>query len=335
MAWRPNVVTPLAVVLVHWDQPERCSATVAAFRAQGVPVTITVVDNGSTPEALAALRTALVDVEVVELGHNVGFGPAANVGFRRWLASGVGEWVALAPHDALPQPGCLERVLAAVSGHPRAGLACADVGDGEIPVVDPYFGGITLPARSAGSEEASTGDGWQLAGYPHGTLLFARRACLEDIGLFDERYFAYCEEADLGERARRAGWEVGIVRGADVRNPYLSGRSEVVDYLMLRNTLLLVRSQFGRYKAAMRFVIALLHLAHGTLRPSVRPLIFAPKARVQALTDHCLGRYGPPPATFLARKRAPDHGTIVPRSEPGGRRAGEEQGGGVPPSGRA
>ncbi len=323
-----GTATPLAVVLVHWDQPERCSATVAAFRAQGVPLTITVVDNGSTPEALAALRAELVDVELVELGRNVGFGPAANVGFRRWLTEGQGEWVALAPHDALPQPGCLERVLAAVGDRPRAGLACADVGDGEVPVVDPYFGGITLPpsrarlgsvvgwAERVGSDRDRTSvvtrptpadDGWQPAGYPHGTLLFARRACLEDIGLFDERYFAYCEEADLGERARRAGWEVGIVRGADVRNPYLGGGAAVVDYLMLRNTLLLVRSHFGRYRAAVRVVIALLHVARGSLHPSTRPWIFAPIARLRAVADHCRSRYGPPPAilSLLGRTTRP------------------------------
>ena len=44
-------------------------------------------------------------------------------------------------------------------------------------------------------------------------MLFARRGALEDVGLFDERYFAYCEEADLGLRAVAAGWEVGLVRG--------------------------------------------------------------------------------------------------------------------------
>ena len=47
-------------------------------------------------------------------------------------------------------------------------------------------------------------EGWEPVDYPHGTLLLARRACLEDVGLFDERYFSYCEEADLGLRARAA-----------------------------------------------------------------------------------------------------------------------------------
>jgi GT2 family glycosyltransferase len=142
-------------------------------------------------------------------------------------------------------------------------------------------------------------EGWEPAGYPHGTLLLARRACLDQIGLFDERYFAYCEEADLGERARRAGWWVGIVRGARVTNPYLGGGSDVVDYLMLRNTLLLVRKHFGRYRATIRFIIALMHLVRGTVQPSSRPWIFAPAARVRALVDYTRGRFGPPPPSLL------------------------------------
>lgn len=299
----------LTVVVVHWDQPTRCAATLDAFRGQGLPVRFVVVDNGSRPDPVAALRALAAsapDVELVELAMNAGFGPGANAGLRRWLdtpaddaaVNGHGTteldaWVALAPHDALPQPGCLRAVLDEVASRPRSGLACADVGDGHVPVVDPYFGGMTVPAKP--------GSGWQDAGYPHGTLLFARRACLAEVGVFDERYFAYCEEADLGIRARRAGWEVGLIRGARVVNPHLGGRTDEVDYLMLRNTLLLVRSHFGRYHAFMRAVIAIIHLVDGTLRPSRRPWIFAPAARVRALADFARGRFGPPPAGLSAR----------------------------------
>ena len=82
---------------------------------------------------------------------------------------------------------------------------------------------------------------------------------LRDVGLFDERYFAYCEEADLALRAAAAGWEVGLVRGAIIRNPDLGSRSAAVDYLQLRNTLLLVREHYGRYNAAIRFLLGVWH----------------------------------------------------------------------------
>ena len=131
--------------------------------------------------------------------------------------------------------------------------------------------------------------------YPHGTLLLARRACLEEVGLFDERYFSYCEEADLGLRVRDRGWEIGLVRGARVTNPDLSASVAVVDYLQLRNTLLLTREHFGRYAHFIRFTTALLQLVSQTLRPSRRPLVVQARARLLALRDQLRGCYGPPP----------------------------------------
>src|SRR5688572_15358518 len=100
-------MTPvLTVVLVHWNQPERCLKTVAACEGQGVDVRITVVDNGSSRDARDRLAAELPDhVELIDAGGNLGFGPGANVGLRRWLEHGEGDWAVVAPHDALPGAG--------------------------------------------------------------------------------------------------------------------------------------------------------------------------------------------------------------------------------------
>jgi N-acetylglucosaminyl-diphospho-decaprenol L-rhamnosyltransferase len=291
----------LDLVLVHRRAPDVVAQTAAAFLDQGVPVRVVVVDNGSTPGELDQLRRGLPEgVTVLPQGENRGFGPAANAGLRWFLTGGDREsggsggsrraapWLAVAPHDARPAPDCVQTLLSELARHPRAGLASADVGDGLTPVVDRYFGAIPQRARVM--------RGWEPAGYPHGTLLLARRACLGEVGLFDERYFAYCEEADLGLRARRHGWQVGVVRGAEVRNGGLSSHVAVVDYLQLRNTLLLVRDHFGRYAATVRLVTALCQLAGGLVSPARRGPYWHAPARVRAVVDFLRRRYGPPPA---------------------------------------
>jgi hypothetical protein len=228
-------------------------------------------------------------------GSNLGFGPAANIGYRMFLADeNAGEWVVLAPHDALPEPTCLSHLLSVLADQPRAGLACADVGDGATPIIDPYFGGILVPA--------SVDEGWEPAGHPHGTLMMARRACLEEVGIFDERYFAYCEEADLALRAKAAGWESGLVRGAMVKNPYVGSAAPAIDYLQLRNTLLLVREHSGRYHAVNRLCIALLHLAVGLVAPTRRGPYWSLEGRVRGLLDFARGRFGPPPPRLFVRR---------------------------------
>jgi len=275
------------LVIVHRDQGRAVRDTVARFLAQVPAPRIVVVDNGSGPDGLAAVRSLPAEVHVIELGANAGFGPGANSGFRWFLAHDPADWLAVCPHDARPLPGCLARLVATCEAQARAGLASADVGDGLTPVVDRYFGAIPAPATVT--------EGWEAAGYPHGTLMLARRRCLEDVGLFDERYFAYCEEAELAIRAKAAGWQVGVVRGADIRNMHVGTRAAVVDYLQLRNTLLMVREHSGRYHAGIRLAIALWQLAAGTLDPARRGPYWAPRARALAIAHHLRHRYGPPP----------------------------------------
>jgi GT2 family glycosyltransferase len=286
---------PVEVVIVHRNRPQRCATTVEAFRSQPLDVSVTVIDNGSTREARESLRRTLPDVDVITLGHNAGFGPGANVGIRRWLDRGSGEWVVVAPDDAVPQPGCLARLLVEVEARSDVGLASAEFGPDfdYLPAVDWVVGGYYRPAhRGLGFEEAD---------YPHGTLLLARRAALVDIGLFDERYFAYCEEVDLGLRARRRGWRVGIVWGAVVSNERSPDRV-VADYLQLRNTLLLVRTWFGRYPASVRWVYAAGQVLYRAARRG--PAEFGHRrVEVRALTDFARGRFGPPP---LLPSRADD-----------------------------
>ena len=280
---------------MHWNEPERLATTLDAFRASTVPVDFVVADSASGSSAIAAVRrlAAADDVTLVEADENRGFGPTANVGLEHWRQRGSGPWVALAPHDALPEPDTLEKLLAAGRARPRAGLISADVGDGSSPVIDRYFGGILRPA--------TTVDGWESVDHPHGTLMLLARGLLDDVGLFDERYSSYCEEADLALRASSAGYETGLVRQAAVHNPHLGGRVPVVDYLQVRNTLLLVRDHFGWYPASILLLMVAGQTVVGSVCPHRRPLIFDPEARVRAVRDHLRGRYGPPPQALLER----------------------------------
>ncbi len=280
---------PVPVVVIHRNRPEKLRGTIAALGAQTVPMRIVLVDSGSSEEAHAQALALLPDDSVViRMGRNGGFGPSANAGWRWFLAGDHGDWVALCPHDALPAPDAVERILEACASRERPGLACGDFGDGLTPIVDPYFGGIAAPAM--------TDQGWDPAGHPHGTLLLAHRGFLEDVGLFDESYFAYGEEADLGLRAHAAGWDVGLVRGAMVRNPDMSNGMPVVDYLRVRNTLRLVLDHSGRYHACIRFLMASWQIVS---ERGTNPY-HDTRARLLALRDFLLGRSGPPPAS-LAR----------------------------------
>ncbi|MGB3412327.1 MAG: glycosyltransferase [Microthrixaceae bacterium] len=289
---------PLRVVIIHWNQAQSCAETVARFLADQLQVRVTVIDNGSSSEQLAALRSGLAAlgdsaVTLVETGRNLGFGPGANVGLRLFLGDpNDGDWVVVAPHDVDPAPDCLSEMLRIAEAEPMAGLMCADVGDGMTPVIDPYFGGMVVPSLLP----ITSTPRWEEVDYPHGTLMMLKRDCLEESGIFDERYFSYCEEADLGIRVRRAGWRVGLIRGAKVTNMHIGSGVRLVDYLQTRNTLLLVQENSGWYHAFIRAVITVEQVIRGVVSPASRPLIFDPTARLKGLRDFALRRFGPPPS---------------------------------------
>ncbi len=282
------------VVVVHWNQPADCLRTVEQLFDSTIDVAVTVVDNasGSLERAQldAGLAPRLIDgsVEIIDAPQNLGFGPGANLGLTRFLGDPAdGEWAFLVPHDVELQRETLEQMLGAAGAVPTAGLCCADVGDGMSPVFDPYFGGMVVPG--------APDPGWEPVDYPHGTLMGLRRACLEEVGLFDERFFSYCEEADLALRARRRGWQVGLIRGAMVRNRNLGSTVRTVDYLQTRNTLLLVREASGPYHAFVRICFTVAQVAKGLLVPASRPPVFDAGARVSGVADFLRGRFGPPP----------------------------------------
>lgn len=291
---------------MHWNQVEACLDTVARFLDRELSVRVSVVDNGSDADALERLRKGLGSlpeverdaVELIEVGANAGFGPGANVGLRRFIDDpDDGEWVALAPHDVDPFPGTLAAMLEAAEGEPMAGLMCADVGDGMTPVIDPYFGGMVIDPRPDAAWDGSPR--WEAAHYPHGTLMLLRRECIDEVGCFDERFFSYCEEADLALRARAAGWHVGLIRGARVQNIHIGSGMAIVDYLQTRNTLLLVQEMSGWYHAFIRACITIIQTVRGVRRPETRSLIFDARARMLGLRDFVLRRFGPPPSTVM------------------------------------
>ncbi|MGI9609173.1 MAG: glycosyltransferase [Acidimicrobiia bacterium] len=281
--------TQATAVIVHWNQAASCIDTAARFGSSTEIDRVIVVDNGSSTGQLVQLRAGLdPEAEVIEIGRNSGFGPGANRGWELWLDDPQGsQWSIVAPHDVEFDDDTLSKLLDEASARPTLGLLSADVGDGGRPIVDHVFGPISVPATSEG--------GYESVDYPHGTMMLAGRSCLEAIGLFDERYFAYCEEADLGLRAQAAGFDVGLLRGARVYNPHVNTAAPTVDYLKERNTVILVSEHFGVHKGALRFALTLWQFVTGTLMPSRRGPYWSTRARGMAILDIVRRRWGRPP----------------------------------------
>lgn len=279
---------PISLFVVHWNRPDECAATVRALLDQSVPLQVTVIDNDSAMDAYEGLRSKLASPgEVIRLPENKGWGPALNVALRSWLQSGQSAYCLISAHDANPSPDCVALLLEAMEKDPRIGIACPQYPDGSIPRFSSVRG-VQLMQGVALARGAT-----QCVDVPHGTLMMLRRECLVQIGLFDERYFAYGDEHELGARAVRHGWKVALVWGALVTNPGTATPSAWRSYLFARNSLLLVHDYFGSIAATVR---ALLLLANTVRLLFTRDshFAFSAKARFLAVRDYFAGHFGPP-----------------------------------------
>lgn len=287
----PRLVSSnVPLFILHWNRPEECLRTVNAFRAQGVPLRILVIDNRSEPEALRSLTVCLPpDVPLMTLGENKGWGGAFNLVLREWLATQGSDFCFVSAHDAIPAEGCIELVLRAMMEDHRIGIACPEYGISEFSHFSKlrYCVGAPVAMRPRGTSEPIE--------MLNGTVIAFRRKCLLEIGLFDERYFAYGDEHDIGLRAREKNWLVCIVWGAIVENSGTWTASRTRSYLFARNSLLLIKTHAGKGWAAVRLLFMLLNTLRMLMFSPDKGYPFSASARLLAIRDFLLGRYGPPP----------------------------------------
>jgi GT2 family glycosyltransferase len=199
---------------------------------------VVVIDNSG----IGLVHAASPRIRVISNERNVGFGAAVNQAFHASEA----PYLAALNDDAVADPRWLETLLADAEAHPRTGMFASEVRLAGTAMLD-----------SAGMLIASDGSSKQAplahltdsndALFPSGSAALYRRAMLEEIGLFDESFFLYCEDTDLGLRARWAGWGCRYVPGAIVEHRYShsAGRaSPLKAYYVERNRLYTIVKNF-------------------------------------------------------------------------------------------
>ncbi|NDC63461.1 MAG: glycosyltransferase family 2 protein [Planctomycetia bacterium] len=211
---RPTRAADVTVVVVSWNSVAWLPRTLRALAAQTSPAArIIVVDNGSGDDSAGmAGRLAADDpwlagrLEVVPLSENIGFAAANN----RAIAMCDTPLVALLNADAFPHERWLERLLDAERRHPEAAaFGSRQMIDGEHDIVDGlgdvcHVSGVSW--REGHGRRLRDGDLEEREIFsPCAAAALYRRAALEEVGGFDEDFFCYFEDVDLGFRLRLAG----------------------------------------------------------------------------------------------------------------------------------
>lgn len=224
----------VTVVVVNWNRKALLDVCLASLAKQTHPnFEVVVVDNGSDDGSAELVKEVAqsypVPLRLISNPDNRGFCAANNQG----IAASQSEVVALLNNDAEAAPGWLEALEAVILRHEDIGMAASKILVWKDPArprsADQPFdeidkcGHLIYPdgqnrGRGAGQVDHGQFDRIEETLWPDGCAAMYRRAMLEDVGGFDEDFFAYADDAELGLRGRIAGWRCMYAPQAVVRH---------------------------------------------------------------------------------------------------------------------
>ena len=200
-----------AVVIPNWNGAEFIGDCLESLRGQTMPHTVIVVDNNSTDASLEIIEK-YPEARVIPLETNHGFAGGVNRGIQAAMDEDF-EYIALLNNDTVTDANWLQRLVDALESDPESAIIASKQLDtaGVIDSTGEEYSIWGTPF-SRGRSEADKG---QYDDEEHRGILAASGAAscwrvdaLNDIGLFDEWFFAYYEDVDISFRARLAGWRV-------------------------------------------------------------------------------------------------------------------------------
>ncbi|MEO3761499.1 glycosyltransferase family 2 protein [Mycobacterium sp. B14F4] len=223
----------LAVVTVTYSPGPHLDRFLASLsHATDRPVTVIVADNGSTDGAPEDAVERYSNVRLLRTGANLGYGRAVNRAVEQYLAeSHYSDFFVVANPDVQWGPRSIDILLEAAARWPRAGALGPLIRDPDGSV---YPSARHQPSLIRGGMHAVVGPFWKSnpwtaeyrqqreepserpVGWLSGSCLLLRRSAFEEIKGFDERYFMYMEDVDLGDRLSRAGWQNVYVPAAEI-----------------------------------------------------------------------------------------------------------------------
>jgi len=269
----------LVVITVTYSPGPHLNRFLASLsHATDRPVTVVMADNGSTDGAPEEALERYPNVRLLRTGGNLGYGTAVNRAVAEYLgdagAASYSDFFVVANPDVQWGPRSIDILLEAAARWPRAGALGPLVRDPDGSV---YPSARHQPSLIRGGMHAVVGPMWKSnpwtaayrqdrqepsereVGWLSGSCLLLRRAAFGEGSGFDERYFMYMEDVDLGDRLAKAGWQNVYVPSAEVLHDkgHATGRDPARNLVAHhRSTYTFLADRYSRrWQAPLRWTI--------------------------------------------------------------------------------
>lgn len=193
------------------------------------------VDNASKDNSCARARELLPEAKIIPLTENTGFAKGNNVG----IAAAAGRYIVMLNNDTKSDPAFLQELVRAAEADPKNGMAAPKILNFFDKKVIDSVGGLVIcrdgigQGRGRGQTDSGQFDHVTACLLPSGCAALYRKEMLDEIGLLDESFFAYCEDTDLGLRGVWAGWKTVSAPKAVVYHKYSASSSAYSPFKLL------------------------------------------------------------------------------------------------------
>lgn len=293
----------VSIIVLNYNGREDTLACLQSLEHLMYPRTqVIVVDNASSDGTEAAVRESFPKVSFIQTGANLGFTGGNNVGIKQALAEGA-DYILLLNNDTIVAPDFINVLVDSMEADPTVGVAGPMIYYYAEPETIWSAGGVVdwshgLTSMIGVNEEDNSQYGLapRQMDFVTGCALMAKRAVWEKVGLLDDKFFMYYEEAEWCVRAGRAGYKIMLVPASMIWHKIsLQARaaSPRTYYYMTRNRLLFLHHTRAGYKSwfytlseyGRTFLSWTLRAKWADKRPLRRVMW-------QAVRDYSRGRFG-------------------------------------------
>jgi GT2 family glycosyltransferase len=299
------------LVILNWNSAKdtiECLKSVGRFSIVGYELSVVVIDNASSDNSVKEIQNSDIKSQndklkfkIIRNEKNLGFAGGNNIGLN-YAIENKADYILILNNDTTVDPQLLVNLLKVAKENKEAGILSPKI----------YFAagyefhkkryGISDRGRviwaaggsfdwknvfgvNRGVDEIDHGqyDTAKKMDFATGACMFIKCGVLKKVGMFDPRFFAYFEDADLCMKVKRAGYEIYYVPKAIVWHKVAQSSgigSDLNDYYITRNRLI-----FGLKYAPIRSKLAL-------IRESIQLLLIGRKWQKIGVVDYYLGNYG-------------------------------------------
>jgi len=217
------VLNKISIIIVNWNGLVHLPVCLDSLAAQTFrDFEVILVDNGSADGSVALVQQGYPWVRLVPLKENTGFATGNNVGFEH----ARGEYIVALNNDTRVEPDWLEILVRVADSHPQAGMVgCRICSFTDPDIIDSLGIGICRDGMARGRFRNRLWSSLRMNAVeeillPSACAALYRRSMIAETGFFDDDFFAYAEDTDLGLRGRLAGWDAVLATRAVAYHKY-------------------------------------------------------------------------------------------------------------------